>query len=136
MNIYIECQPSAKGGSHSTGGRHAKPSHPAQSTGPQTSVAPPSYTQPKAQVKVSHKTKRALAHSGKDKKALTNLINPNYVDTTHLHTVLASSPSNASLSSTFDLGSGPIILLVLLAGSVLSLLGTGGVRAWRGRHRA
>jgi hypothetical protein len=35
-----------------------------------------------------------------------------------------------------DLGSGPLILFALLAGTVLALLATGGVRSWRNRHRA
>lgn len=133
VSIYTECTDTANGKHHHPA---AKPSHP---SGSSPSTAPTYYVQPPTPpVHVAPKTKRAVAHSGKDKRILTRLVsNPNYVDPSRLKPVLASAPTGASnLSSTFDLGSGPLILLALLAGSVLSVLGTGGVRAWRGRHRS
>ncbi|HUZ14602.1 MAG TPA: hypothetical protein VMU72_00305 [Gaiellaceae bacterium] len=86
---------------------------------------------------VSPVTKHAIARSGNDRKVLNNLVrNPGLVDSQRLSAVRTASPASAStLGSAFDLGSGPTLLLVLLAGSVLVLLGTGGVRAWRNRHR-
>jgi hypothetical protein len=54
----------------------------------------------------------------------------------HVKALLASSDTKeSSLGSAFDLGSGPMLLFALLAGTVLALLGTGGVRSWRNRHR-
>src|SRR5437016_1143395 len=127
VSIYYECSHTASGKHH----HHATTAKPAQSGTPST--GPTYYVKP---VKVSPKTKRALAHSGKDAKFLNNLVsNPDFVDSHRLRPELAAAPIGASsLSSAFDLGSGPMILLALLAGSVLSVLGTGGVRAWRGRH--
>jgi hypothetical protein len=44
----------------------------------------------------------------------------------------ASTPS--ALGSAFDLGSGPLALLAVLAGTALLLLGGSGLRLWRARH--
>ena len=137
-SIYTECVPNAKGGTHPTSHKHpAKPSHPSAGSHPtQTTpyIAQPSVAAP---VHVSHKTKRAIAHSGKDKKVLKTIVsNPNLVDSTPLKPVLASAPVHeSSLGSTFDLGAGPTVFFALLLGTVLVLLGTGSVRAWRNRHR-
>jgi hypothetical protein len=130
VSIYTECTPSASGKHHHPA---AKPSHP---SGGSQSTEPIYYTQPP--VHIAPKTRRAVARSGKDKTILNRLVsNPNYVDSSRLKPELTASPAGAaSLGSTFDLGSGPMILFALLAGSVLSVLGTGGVRAWRGRHRS
>jgi hypothetical protein len=49
------------------------------------------------------------------------------------HFTRLAAPRAAGLGSTFDLGAGPTILLVLLLGSVLAVLGAGFVRAWRNR---
>jgi hypothetical protein len=128
-NIYSEQLCGAGGKGHSTSGKHsAKPSHP--SSGSQTTwVAPP--------VHVSQRTAHAVAHSGKDKKVLNNLVrNRGLVDADHIKPMLVAAPAAAtSLGSAFDLGAGPTILFALLLGTVLLVLGTGGVRAWRNRHR-
>lgn len=131
VSIYTECVPTAKGGSHTHGGK--KPT--TQTT--QSSGYPSGYVATPPVVHVSRVTNHALKHSGRDKKTLTNLVrNPDLVDAKRLHPVLASSPTGASsLDSAFDLGAGPMILFALLVGTVLVLLGVGGVRTWRNRHR-
>jgi hypothetical protein len=138
VDIYHEQLCGAKG---SQSGKKHSPTKtqsgpPAPTTGQGAGFENPYGSTPKP-VHVSHKTQRVLAHAGKDKDALTNLVtNPNYVDAQRL-TVLASAPvRQSSLGSTFDLGSGPMILFALLLGTVLVLLGAGGVRTWRNRHRA
>jgi hypothetical protein len=125
VSIYTDCVPKA------SGGHHPKPAkHPQQTT--------TYYTGPPAPVvHVSTKAKHVIANSGKDKNALTDIVsNLNLVDTTHLKPVLASAPVHgASLGSAVDLGTGPTVFFALLLGTVLVLLGAGGVRSWRNRHR-
>jgi hypothetical protein len=133
-SIYTEQLCNAKGGTHSTSGKTAKPSQP--STGSQNPyVSPPAVVPP---VHISHKTARAIEYSGKDKIVLRQLTtNPNFVDSKRLKTErLASGTAQATmLGSAFGLGAGPTIFFALLLGTVLVLLGTGSVRAWRNRHR-
>lgn len=132
VNIYTECVPNAKGGSHPTSGKHTK--KPVHHVVTPTQVTPTYVIQ--TPVHVSSKAKHAINHAGKDKKTLKNIVsNPNLVDATHLKPVLASAPTKADLGSTFDLGTGPTVFFLLLLGTVLVLLGTGGVRSWRNRHR-
>jgi hypothetical protein len=119
VSIYVQCTPSA-GGTHSGG---------TPSSGSSTYVPPPP-----APV-VSHKAKHALKHAGNAKKPLTRLLNPKLGNLWNLDKAdLTSSPT--TLGSAIDLGAGPTTLLALLLGTVLSLLGTSGFRAWRNRHRA
>ena len=135
-DIYHEQLCNAGGKSHPTVGQKQS-STPVHPTGPGAGyVVPLGGSTPT--VRVSHKTHHALAHAGKDKNILQNLVtNTNLVDPQRLNAVLASAPTKeSSLGSAFDLGSGPMILFALLAGTVLVLLGTGGVRTWRNRHRA
>jgi hypothetical protein len=134
-SIYTECVQKADGGKkHPT--KHAQTGTPAPST-QQTQPTSPPPVSVRPQVHVSSKTQHAIDRSGKDKNLLKNLAtNSNLVDTRHLKPVLASSRTGESnLGSAFDLGAGPMILFALLAGTVLLLLGTGGVRSWRNRHR-
>ena len=124
-SIYSECSTntSAKG-SHSSGKPRVKPSGGTSTpTGQIVWPAPPA--------PVSKVTKRTIAKSGKDKAVLNNLTrNSTLVDSTRLK--LASGPVG---TASFDLGTGPTLLVALLAGTVLVLLGAGGVRSWRNRHR-
>lgn len=136
VSIYTECVPNAKGGTHPTSGKHStKPSHPSAPSQPTQTTTYVVITPPP--VKVSHRTSHAIAHSGKDKKVLKNIVrNPGLVDSTRLKPILASAPVHESgLGSAVDLGAGPTIFFALLLGTVLVLLGTGGVRSWRNRHR-
>ena len=104
-SIYSECQPTA------TGSSHPKKHHSTPATQPTTTIPyVPQTTVPQTVVpRVKH-----------------HRIRP----------VLASSPTKeSSLGSAFDLGAGPTLLFALLVGTVLLLVGTGGVRTWRNRHR-
>jgi hypothetical protein len=142
VSIYTNC-PSTAGGKPTP--KHSHKSTPSGSTQPNTQPTTPSapsyYVPP---VHVSRVTKHALAHSGKDKKVLKNLVsNPNFVESRRLRAkppaeggAALSATGATSLGSAFDLGSGPLIFFALLAATVLVLLATGGVRSWRNRHRA
>jgi hypothetical protein len=126
VSIYTQCTPKA------SGGHHARP--PAKHPGSQ----PATTYYPQPVVHVTPRAKQAIAHSGKDKKVLKNIVsNPNLVDSKRLkQPVLASAPAReSSLGSAVNLGTGPTVFFALLLGTVLVALGAGGVRAWRNRHR-
>jgi len=116
VNVYKECLPSGGG---------SKPT----SCGTRKGTTLP----------VSSKTARALAHAGKDKNVLSNLVrNPDLGAVRELQSFGATSTKAPSaLGSAFDLGSGPTALLAVLIGTVVLLLGAGsfrGWRRWRGTH--
>ena len=96
--------------------------------------APPAYHPP---AHLSGHAKHAVHVIAGAANRLTKLLSmPNHGHVNRVDPVLASSPTKESgLGPAFDLGSGPILLFALLAGTVLVLLGTGGVRSWRNRHR-
>ena len=110
VNVYKECLPSG-GGSKPTNGGSSKGT-----------------TLP-----VSSQTARALAHAGKDKGLLSNLVrNPGLGASRELQSHSATSAEAPSaLGSAFDLGSGPTALVAVLAGTAVLLLGAGGWRGWR-----
>lgn len=120
VNVYKECLPSGGGGG-SGGPTSQGPSSPNSGNG----SSPP----------VSSRTLQALAHAGKDKSALTALVE-GYGLQRQLHAVHASEAAAPSaLGSAFDLGSGPTVLLIVLAGTAALLLGGSGLRGWRSRPR-
>jgi len=128
QSIYSEgCPPTAKGPSHPKPHKAQPASKPRWTPKPPPVVTPPVVVTPPPVVHPSthvHKHGRKHLHH--------HVKRPKRVDT---H-VLASAPvKESSLGSAFDLGAGPMILFALLAGTVLLLLGTGGVRSWRNRHR-
>jgi hypothetical protein len=121
VNVYKECLPSGGGGKSA---KHSK----SPSSGQTGSAS----TTP---VKVSPKAAKAIRHAGKDRRYLSSLIHGNHPAS------LLTSPSRATttptaVGSAFDLGSGPTALLIALAGTAVLILGGGGVRVWRHRHRA
>jgi len=122
-SIYSECQPTA------TGSSHPKKHHSTPATQPTTTIPyVPQTTVPQTVVpRVKHVKKHVRKHqTAPTKRVKHHRIRP----------VLASSPTKeSSLGSAFDLGAGPTLLFALLVGTVLLLVGTGGVRTWRNRHR-
>jgi hypothetical protein len=130
-SIYYECTPTAKGPSH--------PKHPATPPAPKpyvpTPYVPPAKVGPTHQ-QVSHAAKHAVRVVGGAFQAVQKRFSYPHHAGAIADPVLASAPAKqSSLGSAFDLGVGPMILFALLAGTVLVLLGTGGVRSWRNRHR-
>jgi hypothetical protein len=113
-NVYKECLPSA-GGEKPTGGNTG-------STGSTGSAH------------ISSKSAQVIAHAGKDSRSLAALVH------TGPRRLLPASGSGSgaaapsAIGSAFDLGSGPTLLLIVLAGTALLLLGGSGVRVWRGRQ--
>jgi hypothetical protein len=122
-NVYSECLPGSGGGKSTSGGGSAS----GQSGGSQGSGLLP----------VSKRTARVLAHAGKDRSALSNIVRNRGLGPSHnLRTSkLATAPSPSAVGSAFDLGSGPTALLVALAGAAFLLLAGSGLRVWRNRHR-
>jgi hypothetical protein len=112
VNVYSECLPSGSG-------KHS-------STGKSTSSTQAPIPVPKAAARV-------LAHAGRDKRILHQLVtNPGLGATRSFgpsSSGAASAPS--ALGSAFDLGSGPTALLAVLAGTAVLLLAASGLRGWR-----
>lgn len=109
--VYKECLPNGGGGKSSSG---------TPTTG-STAISP--------------QMAKALEQAGKDGESLRKLVKG-----FGLRRVLQSSHSTAAteptaIGSAFDLGSGPTALLLILAGTAVLLLGGGGMRVWRSRHR-
>jgi len=113
VNVYKECLPSGGGSKPTSGGNKG------------------------TALPVSSQTARALAHAGKDRRLLSNLVrNPGLGASRKLQSVSAgATEAPSALGSAFDLGSGPTALLAVLAGTAFLLLGGSGFRVWRQRHR-
>jgi hypothetical protein len=130
VSIYTNCTETASGGH--------KPKPPVKHTQPPASshqTQTTTYWTPPP-VKVSHKAQHALKNAGRDKKVLKHIVTHDLAGSKPLKPILASAPLHeSSLGSAVDLGAGPTIFFALLLGTVLVLLGSGGVRAWRNRHR-
>jgi hypothetical protein len=116
VNVYKECVENGGGGTPTSGGT--------PSSGP-TSV--PS----------SSPTGQTPAHAGEDRRVLASLVK-GYGIRRHLGAADAggavSSPT--ALGSAFDLGSGPTLLLIVLAGTAVLILTGSGMRLWRRSHRS
>jgi hypothetical protein len=112
VNVYKECLPSGSGSKPTSGGG-------AGST-----------------LSLSKETARALAHAGKDRHLLSELVrNPGLGASRELQSAGAGSTrAPSALGSAFDLGSGPTALLAVLAATAVLLLGATGVRGWRHRR--
>jgi hypothetical protein len=82
---------------------------------------------------VSPQTAKALKKAGSDGQSLSNLVRGySGARLLQLHAGSAGQPS--SVGSAFDLGSGPTVLLIALAGAAVLLLGATGVRSVRQRR--
>ena len=131
VNVYTECIPSGGGNK-----AHKPPAKHDTGAGPSTSTSVPSSSPP---VHVSKRTKKALTHAGKDKNFLHRMVTDPGLGGAARVLQSERSAANASpsaLGSAFDLGSGPTVLMAVLAGTVVLLLGMTGVRSWRRWHRA
>ena len=124
-NVYKECLPSGGGGKPTGGHTHHASTHHA-STGHARSTST-------THVVVSKPAARAIRHAGKERRALSGLIE----GSRHATLVRSSGRANApsAVASAFDLGSGPTALLIVLAGTAALILGGSGVRVWRHRQR-
>jgi hypothetical protein len=116
QNVYKECVDTGGGGTPTSGGT--------PSSGP-TSV--PS----------SSPTGQTLKHAGKDRRVLASLVK-GYGIQRHLAATDTSGAdtSPTALGSAFALGSGPTLLLIVLAGTAVLILTGSGMRLWRRSHRS
>jgi hypothetical protein len=86
-------------------------------------------------VPISHRAERTLAHAGKDKKLLTQLLtNPGYGASRGLESSAAGVVAPSALGAAFDLGSGPTALFAILAGTALAVAVYAGMGSWRRRR--
>ena len=121
VNVYKECVPNGSGSKPTSGGGNGG----GQSGGSTQSTVP-------------SKTAAALRHTDKkDRRRLAHLLRA--YGTTRLpeptsSDAAATEPS--AIGSAFDLGSGPTVLLIVLAGTAVVLLAGSGLRVWRQRHHA
>jgi hypothetical protein len=123
-SIYSECVPKA------TGTHPHKPVVKKQATTPPASTTP-TYTYTQTTPRVTPVKPHRHHHVGTHR-----VVHPRDDHPKHVNSVLVDSPTKKeNLGSTFDLGAGPTAFFALLLGTVLVLLGTGGVRSWRNRHR-
>lgn len=118
-NVYKECLKTGGGGrptsgTHSGGGAGS-------SRGSIGSAAVP----------ISKQTAEALKRAGKDGKSLAHLVHT-AGPVRFLQSHAAGAPT--AVGSAFDLGSGPTLLLIVLAGTAVLLLGATGFRYTRQRH--
>jgi hypothetical protein len=117
VHVYTECVQNA-GGNNPTSGPTTTGQQPGQNSTPT----------------VSPQTQHAISKAGPDSRVLAAIVkNPGYGEPSLESGGAGSSPS--ALGSAFDLGSGPTILLLALAGTALALLGGTGFRFWRQRQR-
>ena len=120
--VYKECLPNGAGGKSAGGGNGGTPA----TGGPSSGVTSPA---------ISPQMAKALARGGKDGKSLKRLVNAYGLRRVLASSHAAGAAEPTAIDSAFDLGSGPTVLLVILAGTAILLLGGGGMRAWRSRQR-
>jgi hypothetical protein len=115
INVYKECVPSGGGGK--AGGS-------------------PTQTHSSTPAHISPQTARKLKKAGQDGKSIAALIK-GYGASRFLQSHSSGSTATpTAIGSAFDLGSGPTVLLIVLAGTAVLLLGGSGLRVRRHRHRA
>jgi len=116
-HVYKECVPTGGGGSTSGG-----------TSGP---------TSGPTSVPSSSPTGQTLKHAGKDRRVLASLVKGYGIRRNLAATDTSGAvTSPTALGSAFDLGSGPTLLLVVLAGTALLILTGSGMRLWRRAHRS
>jgi hypothetical protein len=118
-HVYSECVPNGGGGAPS-GGAPSGGAHSGSTTAP-----------------ISSPAAHALKQAGKDRRVLASLMK-GYGIQRHLATPETSSSgtSPSALGSAFSLGSGPTLLLIVLAGTAFVILTGSGMRLWRRSHRS
>jgi hypothetical protein len=119
--VYKECLPNGGGGKPTSGAKGGT----SKSGGQTGSTA----------IVVSPQIAKALKKAGKDGRSLKRLVR-----TYGLRRVLQSNHATAAtepsaIGSAFDLGSGPTVLLIILAGTAVLLIGAGGYRGVQHRRR-
>jgi hypothetical protein len=126
VNVYSECLGSGGGGKPTTG----------NATKGSITVAPAQTSAGSSGTPYIHISKRAtkaLKKAGKDEKSLSSLVK-GYGAVRLLQSHSNPSMTPTAIGSAFDLGSGPTVLLIVLAGAAFLLLATTGVRVARHRH--
>jgi hypothetical protein len=121
QQVYKECLPNGGGGKSTTGAKGGTPASGGQSPGYTSST-------------ISPQAQKALKKAGKEGKSISKL-----VKAYPLRRVLESSHATGAaeptaIGSAFDLGSGPTVLLIVLAGTAVLLLGATGFRVTRHRR--
>jgi hypothetical protein len=114
VNVYKECLQTGGGGKATGGG--------SGHTGSTTAH-------------ISPRTAQAIKKAGQDGPTLLGLVK-GYGAVRMLQSHSSGTANEpTAIGSAFDLGSGPTLLLIVLAGSAVLLLGGTGMRVRRNRHR-
>jgi hypothetical protein len=126
VNVYAPCVPTGSGNKPASGGKKkVVPTHSGGST-----------RSSRASTTVPSRAAKALKHAGRDRRRLAHLLHYGTARLPAPRSSNAAAAEPSALGSAFDLGSGPTALLIVLAGTVILLLGGSGIRTWRHRHRA
>jgi hypothetical protein len=140
VNVYKECLPTGGGGKpkpkHKSGGK------PTSGTKPTTGAKPTGGAQPSGGGQsstpappISKKAAKVIKHAGHDQKALSKLIKVTGTARLLQSNGPATAAEPTAIGSAFDLGSGPTVLLIVLAGTAVLLFATTGLRGLRQRRR-
>jgi hypothetical protein len=118
VNVYKECVENGGGGTPTSGGTPSSGPTSVPSSGPSSSPT-------------------GQTHAAKDRRVLASL-GKAYGIQRQLGAADASGAvtSPTALGSAFDLGSGPTLLLIVLAGTAVLILTGSGMRLWRRSHRS
>jgi len=120
QNVYTECFPNGGGGKPTSSGHKSGGN---SRGGTQSSTAVP----------VPKRTAKALKKAGNDGNSLYRLVR-GYGSVRLLQASHSPTSEPTAIGSAFDLGSGPTVLLIMLAGTAVLLLAATGFRFTRHRH--
>jgi hypothetical protein len=127
QNVYTECLQNGGGGKPTSSG-HKSSGH--KSSGHKSGG---SSTQSSTAVPVPKQTAKALKKAGNDGKSLYRLVR-GYGSERLLQASNSPTSAPTAIGSAFDLGSGPTVLLIGLAGTAILLLAATGFRFTRQRR--
>jgi hypothetical protein len=117
VDVYSECPPSGSGGKPTTGG------------------GAPTGTGPSVTHYVTPSTAKKLKKAGSDGKTLSNMVRGYGAGARLLQLHASSAGQPTTVGSAFDLGSGPTLLIIVLAGTAVLLLAATGFRSVQQRRR-
>lgn len=116
VNVYSECLQGGGGGKPTGGGSANGGTNAGRTSTP-----------------ISKQTQKTLNKAGTDQQSLKNLVT-DIGPVRHLQSHSSTAKTPTAIGSAFDLGSGPTVLLIVLAGTAVILFAAGGFRSVRHRR--